>query len=471
MIDSPASHAGIRSSSGARRRPRPTPRVPRVPRLPWQTGEDWERPGPTREQLRRDVLGAALVLLISAVALESSRGFGAMSGDDRPFWVQHLVMALMVLPLAVRRRFPITVLLVASGLFLGLSMYMPGLGAQLGFQAAYFAAIYAAVAWSRNRRLLNLALVLVIAAMALWLLLTFTVSQSYDAFLQEIQEQNDSHDGLMSPMVSYAVYTVLLNAAYFGGAILFGRTSWRSALQREQLSQQAEQLKIQSAVLAHQAVVNERLRIARELHDVVAHHIAVIGVHAGAARRVLAKKPETTAAALQTIEESSREAVDEMRSLLGVLRASDEGEPANDGGIHRRPEPGLAELDGLVAEHRANGLKVSFSRVEDLPGALDSVSAPLSLSIYRTVQESLANVRRHSTAGAAVVALRTGSSGDARWLEVETVDDGRPRSGAASGSGFGLRGIRERAALHGGTAEIGPRTGGGWRVRVRVPIR
>ena len=299
MIDTRALDAGT-PSSGSRARPGRTPRPARP-----NAGEDWERPAPTREQLRRDLIGAAVILLISAVALESSRGFGAMGGDDRPFWLQHLVMAVMVLPLALRRRFPVAVLLVSSGLFIGLSMYMPALGAQIGFQVAYFAAIYAAAAWARNRRLLNLALVLVITAMALWLLLAFTVSQSYDAFLQDIQEQDNTHHGMLSPMVSYAIYTFLINAAYFGGGILFGHHSWRSAHQREQLARQTEQLKAQSLELAHQAVVNERLRIARELHDVVAHHVAVIGVHAGAARRVLEKKPEAAAAALQTIEASS----------------------------------------------------------------------------------------------------------------------------------------------------------------------
>ena len=444
-------------------------------RIQQKVSDDWERPAPTREQLRRDVIGTAVVILIGAIALESSRGFGAMGGEDRPIWMQHLVLALMILPLALRRRFPVTVLLASSGLFMGLSMFMPALSSQIVFQGAYFAAIYAGVAWARDRRMLRLALLLVITVMALWLLLSFTVSNAYDSFFQELSEEQEDDGtgrGLLPPMVSYAIYTSLINAAYFGGAIIFGLTSWRTAHQREQLARQAEQLTVQSAELAHQAVVNERLRIARELHDVVAHHIAVIGVHAGAARRVLVKKPETTATALQTIEESSRQAVEEMRSLLGVLRASDEGEPGTgDGGTHRRPEPGLAELDGLVAEHRSNGLQVSFSRIEDSPGALDSVSAPLALSIYRTVQESLANVRRHSTAGAAVVTLRTGTTGNVRWLEVETVDDGRPRPGSTSGSGFGLRGIRERAALHGGVAEIGPRAGGGWRVRVRFTQR
>ncbi|WP_104160187.1 sensor histidine kinase [Arthrobacter sp. ZGTC212] len=443
-------------------------------RLRKKNDDDWERPAPTPDQVRRDVIGTAAVILVAAIALETSRGFGAVGGEDRPFWLQYLVLALMVVPLALRRRLPISILLVSSLLFFLLSTYMPAISTQLAFQAAYFASIYSAVAWARDRRMLRLALAAVIAAMALWLILGFTVSSAYDSFFENLKENapagDETYGGLLPPLASYAVYSFLINAAFFGGAILFGLTSWRSAHQRERLAEQAGQLRAQSAELAHQAVVNERLRIARELHDVVAHHIAVIGVHAGAARRVMEKKPEAAAGALQTIEDSSREAVQEMRSLLGVLRAGDETDPAGDGAL-RRPEPGLADLDALVAEHLANGLQVTFTRVEDTPGALDAVAAPLALSVYRTVQESLANVRRHSTAGSAVVALRSGSTDGVRWLEVETVDDGLPRTGGQPGSGFGLRGIRERAALHGGTAEIGPRPGGGWRVRVRFTQR
>ena len=466
MIEIPAPGSDTRN-------PRPRslfrPRFPGV--RPEQNGEDWERPGPTREQLRRDLIGTAVVLLLSAVALESVRGVGSMGAEDRPIWLQHLVMALMVLPLAVRRRFPVTVLLISSALFLILGMYMPLLAVQLTFQGAYFAAIYSGVAWARNRRLLRLALVLVIAAMALWLLLSFTVSNSYESLLREVQEQENPSRGLLPPLASSAIYTFLINAAYFGGAILFGITSWRSAHQREQLAQQSAQLEEQATELARQAVIDERLRIARELHDVVAHHIAVIGIQAGAARRVLEKKPAATAGALQTIEASSREAVAQMRSLLGVLRGGQETATDSDGGAQRHPEPGLSDLPALIAEHDAMGLRVSFHEAQDPDSVLDRIPAPLGLSIYRTVQESLANVRRHSTAGSAVVALRTGRSENGEWVEVETVDDGRPRAGSTAGSGFGLRGIRERAALHGGTAEIGPRAGGGWRVRVRFPVR
>ena len=257
-----------------------------------------------------------------------------------------------------------------------------------------------------------------------------------------------------------------MNVAYFGGAILVGLSAWRNALQRSQLAEQAGKITRQSAELARRAVIEERLRIARELHDVVAHHVSLIGVQAGAARRVLDRKPEVAAESLSTIEQVSRQAVTDMRNLLGVLRseAIDEDPSKNEG---RHPEPGLADIDALARSQREFGLDVDFARVEDVPGALEEVPAPLALSVYRTAQESLTNIRRHSTASAAVLTLRTGRSGGQRWVELETVDNGRPRRQEEAGSGYGLQGVRERVALHRGTAEIGPRSGGGWRVRAR----
>ncbi|CEA09222.1 Sensor histidine kinase DesK [Arthrobacter saudimassiliensis] len=437
--------------------------------MPVRSIDTWERPRPTREQQRRDVLGTLAFVLLSSAVLELGRGIGFMGGADSPIWGQHLALALMVLPLAWRRRFPITVLLASSTLFLVLSLSVPEVSGFLSFQMAYFAAMYSAFAWARDRRLLWVSMILVIAAMALWILLSFTVSSAYDSILESVSEGDETHRGVLPPLLSLALYNLVINTAFFGGAIMFGLRSWRSAHQRQQLREQSAQLAAQSAELARQAVIDERLRIARELHDVVAHHVSVIGVHAGAARRVLDKKPEAAAAALQTIEEASRQGVTEMRSLLGVLRSADADAEGGDGAA-RRPEPGLAQIPELIEEHRELGLTVRYAEGEDVPGTLAAVPAPLALSIYRTVQESLANVRRHSTAGNAVVALRTGGPDDARWVEVETVDDGRPRQGATGGSGFGLRGIRERAALHRGCTEIGPRADGGWRVRVRFTL-
>lgn len=430
----------------------------------------WERPGPDPVQVRRDVVGAGMFLLVSLAMVLLTKNMG-MRIEGEESWRAYTAVGLMILPLGLRRRFPLAVALVASALFVGLSYLSPEASMQLSFQAAYFAALYAAVAWARDRRLLWFVMALVLLAMVLWLVIGYTTT----SMIESMFEGYESPEGPFGQLTAAVLYTSVVNLAYFGGAIAVGRTAWRAALQRQRLAEQAEQIREQSGELARRAVVDERLRIARELHDVVAHHVAVIGIQAGAARRVLGKNPDAATEALRTIEGSSRDAVAEMRSLLGVLRT----ETDLRAGADRAPEPDLADLRELVAGHAAAGLDVELRYVEDRPGDLEHVPDPLALSIYRTVQESLANVVRHSTATRALVTLRAGGAGEEgaptddepRWVEVEVVDDGRPRTGT-EGSGFGLRGIRERVALHGGDAEIGPRrTGTGWRVRARFALR
>jgi signal transduction histidine kinase len=212
-------------------------------------------------------------------------------------------------------------------------------------------------------------------------------------------------------------------------------------------------------------VLEERLRIARELHDVVAHHVSLIGIQAAAGRRVMAHDSAAAERALGQIEVSSREAVSQMRGLLGTLRTPGGREATAD----RSPEPGLADLPALIRGHAAPGFSPSFELVESPAGAAQVVPGPVGLTLFRTVQEALANVGRHSTASRAGVVLRITSGPDGGHAEVEVVDDGRPRTGT-SGSGLGQLGIRERVASLRGEVEIGPRATGGYRVRVRLPL-
>ncbi|GAA4434208.1 hypothetical protein GCM10023169_41530 [Georgenia halophila] len=423
----------------------------------------WERPSPTATQLRRDVLGAAVFLVAALAMVVLTKSIG-MRMDGEADWRAYVATALMIAPLAVRRRYPNSVLLVSSGLFLGLSYLSPEASMQLPFQVAYFAALYTAIAWAQDRRVLWMALALVLLTMALWIVVSYTganTAQQYGF------GSSEAADGPIGELTAGVLYGAAMNLAYFGGAILVGRASWRSALQRARLVGQTERLREQTSELARRAVVDERLRIARELHDVVAHHVAVIGIQAGAARRVLGKDLDAATEALRTVEGSSRDAVGEMRSLLGVLRS--ETDTTRD----RSPEPALADLACLSDEYRESGLDVDLQRVEETEGDLEHVPAPMALSLYRTVQESLANVVRHSTASHVLVTLRTGGATEdgPGWVEAEIVDDGRSRPGT-EGSGYGLRGIRERVSLHGGDVEIGPRrTGDGWRVRARFPLR
>lgn len=203
---------------------------------------------------------------------------------------------------------------------------------------------------------------------------------------------------------------------------------------------------------ARLAVLDERTHIARELHDVVAHHVSLIGVQAGAARTALDPSPEATRSALLAIEESSRAAVSEMRTLLGALRGGEEGEVLV-------PQPGVAQLDALVADFRAAGLDVegTVAAGEDLPPAL-------GLTCYRIVEEALTNVTLHSAARTASVSVKV----NATRVLVAVTDPGPARSDT-KGGGRGLLGLAERVALFGGRHRVGPTDAGGFEVSVILP--
>lgn len=199
-------------------------------------------------------------------------------------------------------------------------------------------------------------------------------------------------------------------------------------------------------------VTEERMRIARDLHDVVAHHVSVMGIQAGAARRVLDSDPEKARDSLQTVEQTARTAIKELRGLLGVLRADAEPD--------LRVNPGLDDLQELLDNARAAGLQVEHG----VYGDPREVSPAVALSAYRVVQEALTNVVKHADAERVDVRMRFLDSA----LELEISDDGRGRPTAQS-PGFGLVGMRERLAVHGGSLETGPRRDAGYLVRASLP--
>jgi signal transduction histidine kinase len=204
-----------------------------------------------------------------------------------------------------------------------------------------------------------------------------------------------------------------------------------------------------------EAVQAERLRIARELHDMIAHSFGVISVQAGMGRRVFDTQPDQARNALATIEETSRETAGALRRLLGSLRSSDPGS----GPELREPVPGLADLDALVTRAAHAGVQVSLRRDGD-PAPL---APDIDLAAYRIIQESITNVIRHAGTDRCdvVVRHRTGE------LTVEIIDAGR---GGPPQFGYGLSGMRERVSLLGGEFEAGPRTGGGFRIMARLPL-
>jgi signal transduction histidine kinase len=248
---------------------------------------------------------------------------------------------------------------------------------------------------------------------------------------------------------SYFLFLLLV-----GGPWLAGRAIRHRRLSERSLEARAVAAEREREERARAAVAEERVRIARELHDVVAHAISVIVVQARGGRRSLAAEPEEAREAFDSIEATGREALAEMRRLLGMLRKDDEE-------LALAPQPSLRYLDTLVAQVREAGLSVELSvegEAMDLPPGVD-------LSAYRIVQEALTNALRHAGPATARVVVRYGEQD----LELEIADTG---TGAATndGQGHGLVGMRERVSLYGGKVEAGPRDGGGFAVRARFPL-
>jgi len=224
------------------------------------------------------------------------------------------------------------------------------------------------------------------------------------------------------------------------------------------LEERAATLERDRDAQAQMAAAAERARIARELHDVVAHNVSVMVVQADGAAYALGTDPGRAREALAAISATGRQALTEMRVLLGVLRRNDDGAQAV-----LAPLPGLGQLDELLEQTRAAGLPVSC--------AVDGVPQPLpggaALAAYRIVQESLTNTRKHAGPGASA-RVRLCYTGDV--LELAVTDDGLGAAATCDGAGHGLTGMAERAAMYGGSVRAGPRPGGGFEVTARLPI-
>jgi len=246
------------------------------------------------------------------------------------------------------------------------------------------------------------------------------------------------------------------SVAAIGFGLFLTSLVWYAGRRLRIRGERAAQLEREHAAEARRAVVEERTRIARELHDVVAHRVSLMTVQAGAAKTVAADDPEGASRAMDAVEKAGREALDELRHLLGVLRPEDEAEALG-------PQPGLADVPRLVDQLRVAGLDVSLR----MDGARIELPVRVDLSAYRILQEALTNALRHAGPDARTeVRVHT----DDRAVDIEVVDDGRGVT-ILTGSGQGIIGMRERALLLGGRLDAGPRPGGGFRVAARLPIR
>lgn len=221
-----------------------------------------------------------------------------------------------------------------------------------------------------------------------------------------------------------------------------------------ELRAQTARLEAERDAVAQEAVAEERARIARELHDVVAHSVSVMTVQAGGVRRLLTPDQTREREALAAIEETGRRALTEMRRMVSVMRSDHEAAALE-------PQPGIAMLARLVQEVREAGLAVTLN----LDGELPPLPPGVDLSVYRIVQEGLTNVLKHAGPAHAWVTVQVGEGA----VELVVEDDGSG-TGRANGAGHGLIGMRERVAVYGGDLETGPREGGGFRIRARLPV-
>lgn len=402
---------------------------------------------PTDRDRRNDLL-LAVVLFAGAVISAALSSIAQIYGDEQaPLWTALIYAVVVTAPLAFRRRWPgIVAVVTSTAYFVAVTVKVPEL--YVG-NIAMFIGLYSVGAWMNDRRRAMIVRTAIIIGMFAWLLITMY----YEAIKQA--DEADVVAGAFSPYVAFMMLQILLNALYFGGAYYFGERAWASAAERTVLEQRTIELEREREVTAAQAVALDRVRIARELHDVVAHHVSVMGVQAGAARLVIDRDPAESKRILTGIESSARDAISELRQLLETLRTpgGDTTEPAS--------TLTLEDIAELTASSTDAGLPTAYTVIGD-PVRVPSVVA---VNLYRIAQESLTNARRHAGVGAtADVRVRYDHDG----VEVEIVNTGRTVGQLRPG--LGQLGMRERAIASGGTIEVSPRPHGGLRVRARVPL-
>ncbi|GAB6859489.1 hypothetical protein JCM13591A_35940 [Microbacterium xylanilyticum] len=401
---------------------------------------------PSPRELRQDVLLAAILFvggILSAALSAIAKVYGA---EQAPLWTAIPYVAVFSAALAVRRRRPAVVAVVVSLAFVvATTLRVPEI---YGGNIAMFIALYTVGAWMSSRRRAFFVRAGIMVVMAAWL-----VVEMYRQAIEQAAKA-DVSAGMFSPLVAFLMLQVLLNVLYFGGAYYFGERSWNAARQRAALEQRTAELEQERALSAAQAVALDRVRIARELHDVVAHHVSVMGVQAGAARMTIPQDPDAAAGIVAGIEESARAAIRDLHQLLDTLRAPGDSEEA-------ASTVDVDDIAELAEASTAAGLPTRLQVIGE-PVPLPRVTA---VNLYRIAQESLTNARRHAGPDAeADVRIRY----EPGSVELEVVNTGRLVTGLRPG--LGQLGMRERATASGGTIELVPRPAGGFRVRATLPV-
>ena len=366
-----------------------------------------------RARFRLDPLSFDWLL---AVLLTAASLLGIWFGNGADHRVLGALVATGVCAtVGVRRLYPMAAGLAAQSLMTLAHAW--GILQAGGWTVGWFCALYGLTVWTTRRR--------------------FATGLVFVAFTDVLPWSPGSLDKGIPFMVGTVVVMVLVR---------------RVVGDRERRAELAER---ERDLVAREAVVDERARIARELHDAVAHNVSMIVIQAGAERRVLDGQSGSTYEVLQTIEHIGRGALTEMRRLVGMLR-SDSADPL-------APQPGLADLSTLVRQISDAGLPVALR----IDGERRALPVGIELSAYRIVQEALTNALKHAGEAHASVRVRYGPDS----LELEIVDDGAGSPALAGSGGHGLVGMRERVALYGGRLDAGRRPSGGFVVSVLLPIR
>jgi signal transduction histidine kinase len=417
----------------------------------------WRRPSPGPSGFRADLIGAVALTVGAVITMPLYPWAGLMHPTSAPLWLELLWSAAVTIPLAWRRRYPVIIafavsaLYMAGGIAFGVALFFP--------MIALFVAFYTVGAWESDRQRAWWSRMIIIAAMFIWLVISI--------FVYATGHRNDepSATGPFSPLVSLVLIQLLTNVTFFAGSYYLGNLGFAQAIGQDALERRTVELAQERERAAAQAVALERLQIARELHDVVAHHVSVMGVQASAARVAFDQNPEVARRSLSHVESSARTAVDELHRMLTTLRDPEtcdddqEGRGTTDAGA----TVGTRQLPALVEQANAAGLPTRLEII-GAPGTLPSV---VDVNVYRIVQEALTNVRKHAGSRAtADVRLRYYPD----EVEVEITNSGAaPLRTPASRSGLGQIGMRERVAASGGTIELGALARGGYLVRARMP--
>ncbi|SMX86359.1 Signal transduction histidine kinase [Brevibacterium sp. 239c] len=399
------------------------------------------------------VLALAAASVVFAV-LYNTTSYWPFKG---PLWLICLMSILVTLPLIWRRRYPSQMAWIQTAVFVTaqvLSIMEPGVT-----QIIVFMGVYSVGAWQGNRKTAFISRLLLCAGIFVYLLVSTGVQFKAIGDMTVLQ------------FAAASAVSFLINIAFFGGAWLFGNRAWSQRNLFNELRTANAEVRSQEQQLTRQALDLERVRIARELHDGIAHHITGVGIHAAAARRSLEKNPDKARESLKTIESSTRETVDELRALVYTLRDTDDVTTSEDSA---KGNPGLGDVPELIDASHRSGQQIEFHTI-GRPRALTPIT---EMSIYRVIQESLTNCRRYAGSHAEVdVRLRYGTT----KLEVEISDSRSPAALREEphrepespvkqpGLGLGIVGMRERMSALGGTLEAGPKSRGGWLVRAQIP--